>query len=66
MRRKPKPAVVPMQPVPPGYDDRRARCPSCGNEGAGVVGVIALRLVFRCEECGVKFHPASRVVMPAR
>ena len=55
-----------MQPVPPGYDDRRARCPSCGNEGAGVVGVIALRLVFRCEECGVKFHPASRVVIPAR
>jgi DNA-directed RNA polymerase subunit RPC12/RpoP len=55
-----------MDPVPPGYDDRRARCPGCSDEGAIVVGVIALRLVFRCHRCGVKFHPAARVAMPAR
>jgi len=56
MRRKPKPAVVPMRPVPQGYTADRARCPACGEDGAGVVGVIALRLVFRCAGCGVRFH----------
>lgn len=59
MRRKPKPVVVPMRPVPQGYTGDRARCPACGDDGAGVVGVIALRLVFRCGACGVKFHRAT-------
>jgi DNA-directed RNA polymerase subunit RPC12/RpoP len=62
MRRKPKPAVVPMQPVPQAYAARQARCPACGEDGAGVVGVIALRLVFRCSGCGVKFHHAERLL----
>jgi uncharacterized protein (DUF983 family) len=62
MRRKPKPAVVPMRPVPQGYTASRARCPACGDDGAGVVGVIALRLVFRCGACGVKFHRSDAVL----
>jgi len=57
MRRRPKPVVVPMRPVPAGYDDQRARCPRCDTFGAEVVGVIALRLVFRCGRCGTKFYP---------
>jgi hypothetical protein len=57
MRRRPKPVVVPMQPVPAGYGDQRARCPRCDVYGAEVVGVIALRLVYRCGACGVKFYP---------
>lgn len=44
-----------MRPVPVGYGDRHARCPRCDAGGAEVVGVIALRLVFRCGSCGVKF-----------
>jgi DNA-directed RNA polymerase subunit RPC12/RpoP len=68
MRRRPKPAVVPMRPVPQGYTGRLARCPACGDDGAGVVGVIALRLVFRCARCGVKFHRSEAVLvdLPAR
>jgi hypothetical protein len=45
-----------MRPVPQGYTAHLARCPACGDDGAGVVGVIALRLVFRCGQCGVRFH----------
>ncbi|HZS13473.1 MAG TPA: hypothetical protein VFC09_02635 [Candidatus Dormibacteraeota bacterium] len=60
MRRRPKPVVVPMRPVPEAYSGHRARCPGCGEEGAEVVGVIALRLVFRCGQCGVKFHRTDR------
>ena len=63
MRRKPKPAVVPIQPVPQAYAGRRARCPACAEDGAAVVGVIALRLVFRCQSCGVKFH-RSETLLP--
>ena len=62
MRRRPKPVVVPMRPVPVGYGDREARCPRCDLDGAQVVGVIALRLVFRCGRCGTKFHRAQRLV----
>ncbi len=63
MRRRPKPVVVPMRPVPQGYDDHQARCPSCDTDGAAVVGVIALRLVYRCGRCGVKFYQANRVLV---
>jgi uncharacterized protein (DUF983 family) len=62
MRRRPKPVVVPMRPVPVGYDGQRARCPSCDADGQ-VVGVIALRLVYRCGNCGVKFYQAERVLV---
>jgi len=61
MRRRPKPVVVPMRPVPDGYGDQRARCPRCDTFGAEVVGVIALRLVFRCGRCGTKFYPQPLV-----
>jgi hypothetical protein len=63
MRRRPKPAVVPMRPVPQEYAGHHARCPACGADGAGVVGVIALRLVFRCADCGVKFHRSERLLI---
>lgn len=67
MRRRPKPVVVPMRPVPDGYGDQRARCPRCDTFGAGVVGVIALRLVFRCDRCGTKFYPQpARAGLPRR
>jgi len=55
VRRRPKPVVVPMRPVPVGYEDRQARCPRCDVGPGEVVGMIALRLVFRCGRCGVKF-----------
>jgi DNA-directed RNA polymerase subunit RPC12/RpoP len=63
MRRKPKPAVVPMRPVPRAYASSHARCPACGDDGAEVVGVIALRLVFRCSGCGVKFHRSQAALV---
>jgi uncharacterized C2H2 Zn-finger protein len=66
VRRRPKPVVVPMRPVPAGYAEHHARCPRCDDEGAQVVGVIALRLVFRCTRCGVKFHRASRLLAMER
>ncbi len=44
-----------MRPVPVGYAEHHARCPRCDAGDAQVVGVIALRLVFRCGACGVKF-----------
>jgi len=55
-----------MRPVPLGYAAREARCPACDQDGAEVVGVIALRLVFRCGRCGVKFHEASRLLAAER
>ena len=64
MRRKPKPVVVPMRPVPEQHAADLARCPGCGADGAATVGVIALRLVFRCERCGVKFHRVERLLRP--
>ncbi len=64
MRRRPKPVVVPMRPVPQGYDGVQARCPACGSDGAEVVGVIARRLVFRCG-CGVKFHRSAGPLLDA-
>jgi hypothetical protein len=51
-----------MQPVPEAFVEHHARCPACGADGARVVGVIALRLVFRCG-CGVKFHRSDRVLI---
>jgi hypothetical protein len=63
MRRRPKPAVVPMRPVPVAFAEHHARCPACGADGAAVVGVIALRLVFRCSGCGVKFHRSERLLI---
>jgi hypothetical protein len=63
MRRRPKPAVLPLRPVPAGYDAGRARCPACAADGAEVVGMIARRLVFRCGGCGVKFHRADTVLL---
>jgi transcription elongation factor Elf1 len=65
MRRKPKPVVVPMQPVPRAFAAHQARCPGCGEDGAATVGVIALRLVFRCGSCGVKFHRSARLLIDA-
>lgn len=65
MRRRPKPVVVPMRPVPVEFAEARARCPACGSDGAAVVGVIALRLVFRCERCGVKFHRSTTLLADA-
>jgi DNA-directed RNA polymerase subunit RPC12/RpoP len=62
MRRRPKPAVVLMRPVPAGYSDRQARCPRCDRDGAEVVGVIVRRLVFRCGRCGTRFHRVVRLV----
>lgn len=63
MRRRPKPVVVPMRPVPTAYATDQARCPACGTDGAETVGVIALRLVFRCGRCGVKFHRSQRLLV---
>jgi DNA-directed RNA polymerase subunit RPC12/RpoP len=54
-----------MQPVPVEFAGRLARCPACSAEGSGVVGVIALRLVFRCAGCGVKFHRTEGVLIDA-
>jgi len=62
VRRRPKPVVLPLRPVPAAYREHQARCPRCDRDGAEVVGVIALRLVFRCSWCGAKFHRASRVL----
>lgn len=63
MRRKPKPVVVPMRPVPQAFAANQARCPACGTDGAATVGVIALRLVFRCQRCGVKFHRSQPLLI---
>jgi hypothetical protein len=65
MRRKPKPAVVPMRPVPEAFATQRARCPGCGDDGAAVVGVIALRLVHRCACCGIRFYPTTLALADA-
>ena len=59
MRRRPKPVVLAMRPVPDAFAAFRARCPRCEDPDAEVVGVIALRLVYRCRACGVKFYPAQ-------
>jgi hypothetical protein len=68
MRRRPKPAVLPIRLLPDGYDGRLARCPACGADGAQVMGEIARRLVFRCGGCSVKFHRAEKLLidLPAR
>lgn len=65
MRRRPKPVVVPMRPVPQQFAADQARCPACGTDGAEVVGVIALRLVFRCGRCAVKFHRSQQLLIDA-
>ena len=59
VRRRPKPVVLPMRPVPVGYGSHQARCPRCDAFGAEVVGVIALRLVFRCASCGTRFFQVA-------
>jgi hypothetical protein len=54
--RKYKPVVLPLRSVPDDLADERARCPMCERPHAGVIGRLGLRLVFRCEECRVRFY----------
>ena len=63
MRRRPKPVVLPLRPVPQTYAANEARCPACGTDGATTVGVLAMRLVYQCPGCGAKFHRVSRVLV---
>jgi ribosomal protein S27AE len=58
MRRPPKPVVLPLRPAPEQVQELHARCPRCDGEEAGVLGVIALRLVYRCPRCRVMFYAA--------
>ena len=56
MARKYKPVELPLRTVPDNLVDERARCPNCERTHAGVIGRLGLRLVFRCEECRVRFY----------
>lgn len=58
--RKYKPIELALQTAPMPYVLEQAECPQCLADGAAVVGRLGLRLVFRCEQCGVRFHRAAR------
>lgn len=58
--RKYKPIELPLKDVPTQFSEQRATCPNCLERGAGVIGRLGLRLVFKCENCRVRFHrPAA-------
>jgi len=54
--RKYKPVELPLKDVPQQFAAEHAVCPNCQDRGAGVIGRLGLRLVFRCESCRVRFH----------
>jgi len=57
--RKYKPVELPLRDVPGEYAVQHATCPSCHNRDAAVIGRLGLRLVFKCENCRVRFHRPS-------
>jgi hypothetical protein len=59
MARKYKPVELPLRRVPGDLAEERARCPVCDNRNSGVIGRLGLRLVFRCEQCRVRFYRPS-------
>ncbi|TMB91584.1 MAG: hypothetical protein E6J45_05360 [Chloroflexi bacterium] len=54
--RKYKPVELPLKGVPRQFQQQHATCPNCQDRHAGVIGRLGLRLVFRCEQCRVRFH----------
>lgn len=54
--RKYKPVDLPLKDVPEHLAEEHATCPNCLDRRAGVIGRLGLRLVFRCQNCRVRFH----------
>lgn len=58
--RKYKPVELPIKSVPSPLMAQHAMCPNCQNRAATVIGRLGLRLVFKCDQCRVRFHrPAA-------
>ena len=55
MPRKYKPIELPLKTVDTMFESESARCPNCENRNSYVLGRLGLRLVFRCENCRVRF-----------
>ena len=60
--RKYKPVELPLKEVPSQFETTRAMCPNCEDRNAGVIGRLGLRLVFRCDQCRVRFHRPTATV----
>jgi hypothetical protein len=54
--RKYKPVELPLRNVPHEYAQMHAVCPNCRSNDPFVIGRLGLRLVFRCDQCRVRFH----------
>lgn len=64
MPRKYKPIELPLKSVDKALENENARCPNCEDRRSYVLGRLGLRLVFRCENCRVRFfryRPAANV-----
>jgi hypothetical protein len=57
-RRRP-PVDIFTFPLPDRYARIEATCPQCAGVGRPI-GHVGLRLVFRCEACGVRFKIGAK------
>jgi hypothetical protein len=58
--RKRLPIEIRMQAIPAGLASIHEPCPEGCASPAGAVGLVALRLVFRCHDCGTRFYRSHR------
>jgi hypothetical protein len=55
MPRKYKPVELPLRPIEGVATVSTVKCPRCEATDVDVLGRIGLRLVFRCQQCRVRF-----------
>jgi hypothetical protein len=60
--RKYKPVELPLRTVPEEFAQQHAVCPNCQSREPFVIGRLGLRLVFRCDQCRVRFHRAPQAL----